>query len=366
MHDEELREAIDAARRRTGAWLDSMQATDAPAGVARISAAHDVRVWPGMLLPGTTNAILCRELLGALPVDRAGAAAWLLRFRRADGVFRVPGMRDEDVFKKPDREETWRYIDWHVTNYALGAVEALLPGQAPVLEFARPYLDPRTLKAWLADRDLNDPWQEGNNIVNLGSFLLGLRAEEPEAAGRALAILMSWHDYHREPATGFYGLGQLSDPKRLLEAFAGSMHSFHLWYAEGRALPGQARAVDYALSQPTAVGSACIDVDLVDLLVEAHDALDHRRDDIRAWLRRKVEALVAFQDRDGGFADEREGIRRQDGWVRGYAEPQGLSNTFATWFRWIAIAMAADLLWPRAWEWRFRRMIGIGYRRRAA
>jgi hypothetical protein len=51
--------------------------------------------------------------------------------------------------------------------------------------------------------------------------------------------------------------------------------------------------------------------------------------------------------------------------VGGYTEPQGLSNTFATWFRWIAIAMTACCLWPQ-WQafaggWQFRRMVGIGY-----
>ena len=48
--------------------------------------------------------------------------------------------------------------------------------------------------------------------------------------------------------------------------------------------------------------------------------------------------------------------------MRGYEEPQGLSNTFATWFRWIAIAMIADHLWPGWRDWNFLRMIGIGYR----
>jgi len=74
--------------------------------------------------------------------------------------------------------------------------------------------------------------------------------------------------------------------------------------------------------------------------------------------------LLNFQNEDGGFADEAAGIRRQDGWVRGYAEPQGISNTFSTWFRWIAIAMCADVLWPGRWNWRFRRMVGVGYRGR--
>ena len=48
--------------------------------------------------------------------------------------------------------------------------------------------------------------------------------------------------------------------------------------------------------------------------------------------------------------------------MRGYAEPQGISNTFATWFRWIAIAMIAELLWPGWQDWRFRGEPGIGYR----
>ena len=82
----------------------------------------------------------------------------------------------------------------------------------------------------------------------------------------------------------------------------------------------------------------------------------------REWLFQIVEAILDDQNPDGGFADVRTGTRRQDGWVRGYEEPQGLSNTFATWFRWIAIAMIADCLWPGRWRWNFRRMIGIGYR----
>ena len=89
---------------------------------------------------------------------------------------------------------------------------------------------------------------------------------------------------------------------------------------------------------------------------------DYRRGEIASWLREKLSALLDFQAENGGFADEREGIRRQDGWVGGYEEKQGQSNTFSTWFRWIAIAMIADLLWPGWRRWNFRRMIGIGYR----
>ncbi|MGG5822426.1 hypothetical protein [Falsiroseomonas sp. HW251] len=361
-----LPERIETARRRTLAWLDAMQAPGLPRGVSRISAAHDAERWPGVLLPGTYNAVMCRALIGGLDgfsaADRGALVAWLESHRLADGRFRIPGMRDEDVFKKPDPVETWGYIDFHVTNYSLGAIEALDPARRPKLDFARRFLDPQPLLAWLALRDLRDPWQEGNNIVNLGSFLLGLMAEDATRADRALQLMFDWHDRLQEPATGFWGVNQAHDARALLHAFAGSMHNFHLWYETRRVLPYQARAMDYVLTLPPVIDSACIDVDAVDLLVHGLALTGHRDADVRAWCAALLPRLLDWQEDDGGFCDIRDGVRRQDGWVRGYEEPQGFSNTFATFFRWIAIAMIADLFWPRRWPWRFRRMVGIGYR----
>lgn len=366
-----LQAAVEAARERSIAFLWSLQAAGEPAGVLRISGAHDPVRWPGVLLPGTYNGIMALDLIGGLdrlgPAGRRSAADWIEARRRPDGIFRIPGMSDDAVFKKPDPIETWGYIDFHVTNYSLGAVLALKPERVPELAFARHWLDSKTLEAWLARRDLRDPWQEGNNIVNLSSFLLLLcQHGSPDDRGRAAAaleLLFAWHDRLQEPATGFWGVGQASDPVRLLHAMAGSMHNFHLWYATSRSLPYQDKAIDYALTQPPTIDSACIDVDLVDLLVHGAMMLDHRRGEIDRWLRALLPRLLAFQNDDGGFADVLTGTRRQDGWVRGYEEPQGLSNTFSTWFRWIAIAMIADHLWPGWRPWRFRHMVGIGYRR---
>jgi hypothetical protein len=368
--DPDLPARIAAARARSLRWLDAMQAAELPRGVARISAAHDIRTWPGVLLPGTYNAVLCRALIGGLedfsPSERAALVAWLEGHRLPDGRFRVPGMEDGAVFKKPDLAETWRYIDFHVTNYALGAIEMLDGGRAPVLGFARPYLDVVRLESWLARRDMRDPWQEGNNVVNLGSFLhlIGKFGDEDDrrASDRAFAALFDWHDRTQEPSTGFWGVGQAADPLRLLHAFAGAMHNHHLWFLRGRLLPAQDRAIDYVLTLPPRIDSACIDVDAVDLLIHGHRLAGHRRADIEAWLATLLPALLDWQEEDGGFCDVRMGERHQDGWLRGYAEPQGLSNGFATWFRWIAIAMIADLFWPGRWHWRFRSMPGIGYR----
>jgi hypothetical protein len=367
---QQLATDLEAARERTLGFLRSLQAADAPAGVMRISALHSDSDWPGVLLPGTYNGVMCLDLIGgsdgASETQRVALVEWLETHRHQNGVFRVPGMTDANVFKKPDREETWRYIDWHVTNYSLGAIDALAPGRKPNLAFIEPWLEPLVLKAWLADRDMRDPWQEGNNIVNLAGFLMLLRRDGDAATAAlvdaALDILFAWHDRLREPTTGFWGVGQLSDPTRLLHAFAGSMHNFHIWHHEGRPLEGQDKALDYVLTLPPRIHSACIDVDAVDVLIHGWRLIDHRKSEIEAWLTEMLGALLAFQNPDGGFPDVREGIRRQDGWVKGYEEPQGVSNTFSTWFRWIAIAMIADLLWPGRRNWRFRRMIGIGYR----
>jgi hypothetical protein len=360
---------IETARARSIDWIASMQAPGMPSGVLRISGAHDAAAWPGVLLPGTYNGILCAALIGGfdrLGIDAPALVAWLESFRRPDGIFRIPEMHNAAVFKKPDKAETWRYIDFHVTNYSLGAIEALDPKRKPVLEFVRPYLDPTHLKAWLAERDLRDPWQEGNNIVNLAGFLLAFErhgdASERAAVAACLDILFDWHDRLQEPSTGFWGVGQHADPVRLLHAMAGSMHNYHLWYARGRKLPYFEQAIGYCLTLPPRVDSACIDVDVVDVLVHGLSAGRAPQAAAHAWLAAILTAILDDQNDDGGFADVRAGTRRQDGWVRGYEEPQGLSNTFATWFRWIAIAMASEVLFPGRWHWNFRRSIGIGYR----
>jgi len=368
--DEALQARIDEAGLRTLAWLDTLGAGPGfPSDVLRLDAGHDPGLWPGMLLPATYNGIMCRCLLGGLDgwesARREGLAGWIGGLRTSTGAYRIEGMTDANVFKKPDRQETWRYIDFHVTNYTLGALQALgAPLQAP--EFAEHWLEAAALKAWLADRDMRDPWQEGNNIVNLASFLLILRETRPKKAAEVNAvfdILFDWHDRNQDPGTGFWGVGQGLGGERLLHAMAGSMHNFHLYYAMERPLPYQRQAADYVLSRPTSWHSACIDVDEVDLLVHAMEDHPDLAIAARTWLRQKLIALLDGQDPGGGFTDTRDTGWRQDGWVGGYVTAPGAPTTFATWFRWIAIAMIDDALWPGRRAWQFRRMIGIGYRR---
>lgn len=359
---------VAAALGRVTAWLDTMQAPGHPTGVSRFSARHDPAAWPGVLLPATYNSVLCRTLLTppdqAVAIDHPAVIKFLTGFVRADGTFRIPEMRDADVFKTSDRAESWRYIDFHITNYALGALDAL-GAPPPALDFARPYLDPDKLEQWLAQRDLSQPWMEGNNIVNLASFLLALSADGPAEqrtkAAAALDLLVAWHDAAQDPATGFWWDRDTRHPDAKLHAMAGATHNFHIYYALGRPVPHATAIIDYCLSLSPAASTACLDVDPVDILCAFHGRVDHRRDDVRDWLNAKLTALLAIQNPDGGFADATAGIFRLDGWTGGYAEDQGNSNTFATWFRVIAIAMIARTLWPSWRQWTFRRTIGIGY-----
>jgi hypothetical protein len=366
MIEEPVWRRIELGVRRAEAFLRGLAVPHRP-GAFRTSEAQDPGRWPGVLLPGTYDSLMALRLIGGIErmpeTDRRAAAIFLRSFRRADGSFWNPQLTAETIYKRPERDETDRYIAFHLTNYALGALEALGDDEEPILDFARPYLDPLRLDAWLARRDMRDPWLEGNNIVNLASFLLLLarRADDAPRARAALARMIDWHEFNQEPATGFWGVGQTASARGHLHAMAGATHNFHLYFALGHELNFKERILDYCLSLPTAIDTACIDVDAIDIVAHLHARHPYRRPDAEAWLRAKLESLLSFQNEDGGFADTREGVRRLDGWVQGYEEPQGVSNAFATFFRLIAIAMIATTLAPARRRWGFRRMIGIGF-----
>lgn len=359
---------IESTLRSAALFLLSLQAPGWPRGVFRTSLCHEPDDWPGALLPGTYDALMALSLIDAIDQlsasDMTVAASFLKKHRQQDGRFVNPQAKPDETYKRPERAETEAYMAFHLTNYSLGALQALDDGEKPLLDFAHAFLDPAHLDAWLARRDLRDPWLEGNNIVNLASFLL-LMAGQGDArhaqARQALRRMIEWHQYLQEPATGFWGVGQTVSAQQRLHAMAGATHNFHLYYALDMPIGYDETIVDYCLSLPVPVQSACIDVDIVDILANFFFRTSYRRDDIRAWLLGKLDALLKFQNHDGGFADTRDGVRRLDGWVRGYAEPQGVSNSFATFFRLIAIAMIASVLWPGRRAWGFRRMLGIGY-----
>lgn len=364
------RRGIRALERAAG-WIDTMRWTEAPAenvGITRSSEWHDVERSPDMLLPATYNATIARILINghdSISTDhKLGIGAFLARFQDDNGRFGMPAMDAGSVYKHPEIARTWEYIALHISNYARQALAWSSPAdlKEPVFVEEMIRTDERSDSAiakWIAARNWRDPWMEGNVIVNVAGLLL------ERSRRQRVDEMIDELNKVQDPTTGFWGVDQARTRQALLHAFAGGMHTFHLYYHNDVPVPNAAAAIDVALDlgerELDGLTSACLDVDLVEMLASLWPA-NHRRKDIQGLIARKVEAILAAQNPDGGFYDETEGIRRFDGWVGGYWEPQGLSNCFATWFRSLTVAIGLSVIDPQTIEnWTFRDRIGIGY-----
>ncbi len=362
LSDTILQAQIIEKKEKSLSWLKTMQAEGEPEGVLRVSQCHDPKQWPQMLLSGTYDGGMLRALLGENISSSQELAQWILQYQHEDGYFVLPHLDWSETFKRPNILETQQYMRFHTTNYCMGFLEVLGQLDQFQMPFLKPFLDEQFMWAWLGKRDMRDPWLEGNNIVNLGSFLLLENQRHPEShALLRLKDMIFWHNQQSEPFSGFWGAGQQFSQEALLFALCGATHNLHIFYALDEEIPYFNQSISRCLEQPIAIRSACIDVDIIDILSHGVSRCPHRRDEIEYWLRSILVRLLAFQNPDGGFADTFLGERSYDGWVKGYKEPQGYSNTFATWFRWIAIAMISKVLWPDWQAWRFRKTIGIGF-----
>jgi len=332
---------IKESRARAAAFLKSMEIE---AGIFTNSSYNKPVHTPGMRLPATYNAVSCLRLMGEKLTDPASTVDFLNGFQTASGAYRIPEMKAEDVYYP-----SFEYDDFHITNYVLSALEGIgKPGNP--FHFMSDYDTPEKLAPWLSRRDMGRPWTEGNYIVNLASFY--------EYTGRddLFQQLYLWHLDNQDE----YGYWHDPTTDDLTSAMAGAAHNLHLFYKLNEPVPRYHKIIDHCLSIPNEISSACIDVDLADILAHFM-AYGYRTEEIRAYLSKKLDDLLNIQQEDGGFYDVTSGVRLFDGWSV-YQEPQGLSNCFATWFRMIAIGFCAEVLYPGAFTWQFRQGIGIGYR----
>lgn len=354
-----LEKRVATARERALGWLDTMLVKRQPFGVHRASCHHDVSEFPSMLLPATYNATHCRVLLGDYDQlsegNRDALTGFINGFQQEAGNYRMPQMRKDDIFYP-----TWEYIDFHTTNYAMGAILSVGGKIGRPLQFAEKYNTLDALEQWLALRNMTDPWSEGNNIVNIASLYFVLRESGDRRMDELIERLFDWHEETQDPVTGYWLDKDATPPVHPMVAMAGAAHNFHLYYSLNRPIRYVERIVDHNLSfVGDGASSACIDIDVVDILANMY-RYGHRLADIERGLEKKLADLLGFQNADGGFADVCEGDRRFDGW-NSYLEPQGLSNCFATWFRMATIGMICEILFPDGFDWRFRNTVGIGY-----
>ncbi len=367
MRTMDIKTEIKQSLRRAEHFLLNRVNTGIP-GIKRCSACHNVEKYPDMCLPATYNAVHALVLLGPYqhPDEeiRKNVVDFIQSFQTENGAFRFRNMKDDQIWKGKSLAYSWWYIDNHITNYSTGALQSLKAGWKYPLSFIDSLKEPEALERWLSERDMTDPWLEGNNIVNLAGFLISeLESKEPARLQKLMEIMLGWHDRQQDPDTGFWGTNHPVNPAGIMEGMAGAAHNFHLYFYSNREIHYYKPMIDYCLSFIRGkVKSACLDVDVVDILANLL-VYGYRAEEIREQLARFAARLIAFQNDDGGFADEKSnGVRRMDGWVGGYFEPQGLSNCFATWFRCVTLAMILHCLdAEEAKALQFRDSIGIGY-----
>ena len=345
-------ERVNECRNRAEQFLLSLQIED---GVFDTSKYNNKRE-AGMLLPGTYDAVSALGLMGRLGgIDKEKAKAFILSHQNTRGWFKIKEMRKKDLTYRD-----FEYDDFHITNYSVSALGYLgYAFSGKDLRFLRKYNSSRQLKKWLNRRDMEKPWMEGNFVVNLASFFLLGKAAGIKSCGERIEEMIAWH-VENQDEFGYYHDPDIDD---LTNAFAGATHNYHIFYEGNLPIAMYKQVVDYLLARPTEIETACIDVDEVDVLCN-FIKYDYRTDDITAWLAKKLDSLLNFQNADGGFADQCDGLRTFDGWTK-YKEPQGVSNAFGTWFRLIAIGMIAVTLYDDSENWHFRGTIGIGYFNRA-
>ena len=348
--------ALQRCRERATGYLQSQVYVTELGHAWRHSPTHNPRSHPDHLLYGTWAGALASVLLGVDRVfddetrQRIGAA--LFAFQQPDGSFvmdRVP----ESARGGHNRE----YFTFHCTNYALGAARALgLPLRYPLI-FVEAFATADQLRKWLSKRDWTQPWREGNNIVNLASFYAMLAETGRPWAGERLEALADWHDAHQNPTTGFWHAGD-GRGTHLLKALAGGAHNLHIYHSLGRPIPRAQRIVDSCLRLGyLGVGSACVDIDVVDILSHLRP-LGHRVREIDSVLERYLLELLPLQNVDGGFGDNY--VTPQT--TYGLVTPTGVSTTWTTYFRLATLGMITCTLFPDQCDrWTFRNTLGMGY-----
>jgi len=338
-------------------WFETMAVPSYGEGVYTNSSHNQDLHNTDMLLPATYNATNCLKLLGQyedIPAERQrNILVFFKNHLDRDGFYKMKGMRAEDVYYP-----TMEYDNFHITNYTLGALASLGAEEISGFSFLSEYDSAAKLDRWLSRRDMRNPWTEGNYVVNLASFYIyAMEYINQRKYQRLIDRLYRWHQSMQDPDTGYWYDPQTNDR---ISAMAGASHNYHLYYYLNRAVPHYEKIIDHCLTILEGVSSACLDIDVVDILSNMIK-YGYRVEDIKGYLKRKLDALLDFQNDDGGFADVVTGTRLFDGWEV-YKEPQGLSNCFATWFRCAAVGMISCVLYPETQDqWFFRNTIGMGY-----
>lgn len=318
---------------------------------------HNVEKYPAAILYGTWSGILGLHLLkktsswSKYKVQQA--LEYLKAHRRRDGAFFPVTLENIPINKSRE------YFTLHCTNYSLGAALSIEPHFDFETRYMDRFLDGDYLHYWLEARSLLRPWEEGNNIVNVASYLALMNDCGDSNALLRLGQMLDWHRKNQNPKTGgFDGFLSPSYQNRL-ESLAGAVHNFHLHLYLGKEYGFEnqiAQWVEKFLVQGQL--SACESIDFVELAVRTIDQTQEPQRLVDALIIH-LEALLRNQRQDGGWT---ENANNRPTVAAGFVDNYPSSCSYATWFRLASIGMIAiTLLGDSLENWCFRKTLGMGY-----
>lgn len=323
----------------------------------RYTSTHDLEKYPAAVLYGTWSGVLGLHLLKKTDFWDSGkiqlALAKLNSERKDDGSFFPIALEDTRTSKSRE------YLTLHCTNYCLGAALSIDARYDFEVGYLNRFLDGDYLKYWLDARSLQRPWEEGNNIVNVCSYLaLSHENGNPKAYMR-LSQMLDWHKKNQNPKTA--GFDSFASPsyQQHLESLAGAVHNFHLYLYLDEGFGFEDQIIPWVqkfLVQGQL--TACQSIDFVELAVRLLPHSERPQQLVNALLLH-AEALLQNQQSDGGWLENDNGSPSS---AAGFLDNQVSSCSYATWFRLAALGMIAiNLLGDTSENWGFRKTLGMGY-----
>ncbi|MCD6460032.1 hypothetical protein J7L67_05145, partial [bacterium] len=319
-------------------------------------------------------AVMLYHYFGALPkFSKSQLKQWAEYINswqdRETGYFIGPEIRSDELINK---KHNYEHVLMHLSAHVLPALDILGVSPKYPLKFAHKFLVANNLTKWLENRDWNDAWLEGNNLLFIGQFLVYLRDQEKKnKASQSLKFYFDWLNSQLDPATGLWGTnGYCSN----FVAMCGGYHQLLVYYYENRNILYKKNLIDTVLSlqhkdggfSPAGGGGACEDVDACDILVNLYKQIDYRRSEIRVALRKLLKAVITKQMLDGGFVYKKDVSFIHMG-VGKTKSPANVSNMFATWFRIHTIALIDEILGDKKKSlvnWNFNNVCSMGWHRK--
>ncbi|WP_168566978.1 prenyltransferase/squalene oxidase repeat-containing protein [Crateriforma spongiae] len=312
---------------------------------------------------GTGYALQTLHFLNALDNSHNNDLDWLLDCQDAESGWFVG---DEFSTIPKGQQHDISHLSLHLTcSSALPAIDNM--GARPTHPFRsfERFLDRTHLLQWLNERDLSNPWYEGNNLLFVGQLIdWHQRIEAGKEWKERLRDWFDFHDQHFDIETGMWGTDEGASTRA---AMCGAYHQLILYWHHSHPVNHWQRLIDCTLSlqhadggfSETLGGGACEDIDAIDILVNCYHRFDYRRSEIRDALLAARRLILSIQNPDGGFPYKRGATNVHMG-MKDTRTSRGGSGIFPTWFRVHALALIDRVVQQENFGMQFNNSVCMG------